>query len=222
MKQKAHSVKGNRHKLTLIILVGIIAMAVGITISTFKYSNASMANNSDLQATLLQTPRQINQFELIDNENTPFTNENLANHWTMMFFGYTNCPDICPIIMAELKKMDITLNQSNSKILPQVVMVSVDPQRDTPATLNRYVKSFNESFIGATADQDQIDKLAKELGIAYMRVEQNHDHHHGAMDYQVDHSGTIVLVNPDGDLAGYFTMPVNGDTLAHDFQAITR
>lgn len=221
MAQTSPEAKNKKHTSSLIIIVAIIAMAIGIATSIFKHSNAAITDNANLQVTLLQTPRQIEQFQLIDNKNMPFTNENLANHWTIMFFGYTNCPDICPIIMAELKKMDINLKESKVTDLPQVIMVSVDPERDTPEILNQYVKLFDDSFIGATADPAQIEQLSKELGIAYMKVDPAHDHNHDDMDYHIDHSGTIVLFNPDGNVVGYFTMPIDGDTLAHDFQVIT-
>lgn len=206
---------GQTKLTTLYVLIFCALAAFSTGIYLFYQQHDQRKNLSQLNGTFLQMPRAINQFKLIDHQNNVFTNENLLNHWSMLFFGFTNCPHMCPTTMATLEQMYEKLQQAQVTPLPQVVMVTVDPERDTTTALNRFVTAFNTDFIGVTGSQTMLDQLSKQLGIAYMKIS-NDD----ADNYDVEHSGAIILFNPEGKLAGFFSLPHDGLTLAKDMQLV--
>ena len=179
--------------------------------------NTGVIDTSKLNVTLLHNPRQVSDFNLTDNTGKAFTQESLRGHWTMMFFGFTRCPSICPTTMAELGKTYKKLFKDGVRTYPQVMMVSIDPEHDTLKLMNEYVTKFDSQFHGATGDKQQIAKMTKELGIVYMKVTDPNNKD----KYDINHSGTIMLFNPQGLLAGFFSMPHKADSIAQDFEIIT-
>ena len=135
--------------------------------------------------------RALEAFELKVVAEKAFTLENLKGRWSFLFFGYTYCPDICPTTMAALKQMYLLLPpdiQSDT----QVVLISVDPERDTPEHLAQYAQAFHPDFIGATGNHNQLSVFTKSFGVVYYKVGDDKE------DYLVDHSSKIFLVDPDG------------------------
>ena len=163
-------------------------------------------------ATLLPEPRPLQAFQLTDSTGGPFTNDSLQGHWTLLSFGYTHCPDVCPTTLAMLEGVQRRLPAD----APQVVFVSVDPERDTPSRLARYVQYFNPEFLGATGDHEALKGLTQPLGILYQRVEDQNS----ALGYLVDHSAQIVLVDPQTRLHALFSPPHDPDKIAGDLQQI--
>ena len=165
--------------------------------------------------TLLEPRRELEDFSLIDEHGLPFTRRALTGHWSMLYFGYTNCPDLCPATLGTLAIMAKGLRQAGDRVRPRVVFVSVDVQRDTPAQLARYVPYFDPEFIGVTApNQPEIEKVARQLGVAVViRPEAG-----GA--FSVDHSGAIFVVDPGGRLAAILTGPFSAPALESDFRRI--
>jgi len=163
-------------------------------------------------ATVLDDERPLPAFALV-RDGGSFTNSDLSGRWTLLFFGYTFCPDICPTALYLLKELRSTL-PGRAVALPQVVMVSVDP-RDDPATLSRYASAFDASFIGATADDAGLAPLVKHLGVYYLR----HDRE-GKADYVVDHSAAIYLIDPRGRLKAVFPAPQTLPAMLQDYQAL--
>lgn len=140
---------------------------------------------------------------------------NLRGHWSMLFFGYTNCPDFCPTTLTTLAAVRKRLRADGAPVLPDVVFVSVDAKRDTPAQLAKYVPKFDPDFIGLTAaDQPSIEAFAKKLGVA-VRILPAADG-----NYMVDHSGVIFVLNPDARLAAILTGPFGVDAMRGDFERI--
>jgi protein SCO1 len=164
-------------------------------------------------ATWLNTPRTVVPFVLKDSTGHPFTDQNLLNHWTVLFFGYTHCPDVCPTTLAllsqALKKLPIAPDT-------QFVFVSVDPARDNPSSLNAYVHFFNPHFMGATGTDTELAKLTHNLGVVYVKV----PNPQAPNEYAVDHTGALVVINPRGEYQAVFTPPFNIDMLTHDLTAI--
>ena len=200
----------NKHIVPVFIFLGIIALGL---LFLERQMQASQYENDELAtATVLPAPRSIHPFSLIDNQNKPFTEQTLQGHWTMMFFGYTECSSICPVILAALKKVYEDLENKDPKLLPQFVMVSIDPKNDTPQKLNRYVTSFNNSFKGATGSQKMLESMTREFGIVYTTVANGQN--------TIEHSGTILLFNPKGDLTAFFSFPSEASAIAGDFVAI--
>ena len=134
----------------------------------------------------------------------------------MMFFGYTNCPDFCPTTMATLAALDKRLRSSRAPVRPQVIFMSVDAKRDTPAQLAKYVPYFDPDFVGVTAaSQPAIEALAAKLGIAVIITPKPDG------SYTVDHSGAIFVLNPQGRLTAILTGPFTVNALQTAFERIT-
>lgn len=169
--------------------------------------------------TQLPQPRPLRPFELTDHRANPFRLENFKGHWSFVFLGYTHCPDVCPTAMLDLKRTvkAIAANAPGTK-LPQVVFVSIDPGRDTPEQLSRFVPYFNPDFIGVTGSQDQIDNLSAQLSAVAMRVD---DPEHPD-NYLMDHSAAILLINPEARLQAIFTPPHEPLIMARDYLEMAR
>ncbi|WP_229744798.1 SCO family protein [Neiella marina] len=145
-----------------------------------------------------QPQRQLEPFHLTDHLQQPFDNQRFIGSWSLVFLGYTFCPDICPMTLAMLNGIYPKLQQA-SKLPVQVVFVSADPQRDNPEKLHAYLNYFNPAFIAATGPHPDLFPLTRNLGLAYALYD-------GADNdnYLVDHSASIVLINPDGHIHGVF------------------
>ncbi len=153
-------------------------------------------------------PVSLPAFSLLDQRGRPFTARSLSGRWSLVFPGFTHCPDICPTTLAILDRTLTLLGSGASEL--QVVLLSVDPERDTPEKLALYLEFFNPAFVGVTGAQEQLQLLYTGLGIQHIRIP-------GAKgEYSVDHSAALLLVDPDGRLAGYFTPPFDAESLAAD------
>jgi protein SCO1/2 len=165
--------------------------------------------------TLLAPARPLGDFSLIDNHGRAFGPADLRGHWSLMFFGYTHCPDFCPATLTVLAAVEKQLRAAKSVAPPQVVFVSVDAKRDTPEQLNRYVPNFDPEFIGLTAtDQPSIERVVKKWGIAAAIQPTPNG------DYIVDHSEAIFVIDPAGALAAILTGPFTVDAVQSDFRRI--
>jgi protein SCO1/2 len=165
--------------------------------------------------TVLVPNRALADFSLIDNRGRSFGAANLRGHWSLMFFGYTNCPDFCPTTLTTLAALEKRLRAADAVEPPQVIFVSVDAKRDTPAQLAKYVPYFDPDFTGLTAaDQPAIERQAKKWGVA-VRIEPT-----SGGDYIVDHSSAIFVINPAGNLAAILTGPFTVDALQSDYKRI--
>lgn len=181
--------------------------------------------------TLLPEERTLHPFTLereqIDSTGeykiVPFTQENLRDHWTLLFFGFTHCPWLCPTTMANLANAYATLKQKNVQ-LPQIVFISVDPGRDTAAQTRKFATTFNPDFIGArTDDQNTLLQLTHETSTMFQKVSlpagttQDKD---PSSNYTIDHSGDIIVINPEGKLVAMLTMPHTANQIVADYQTI--
>jgi protein SCO1/2 len=165
--------------------------------------------------TLLTPPRRLPEFSLIDMHGLTFGSAKLRGRWSVLFFGYTNCPDFCPTTLTTLAAVQKRLRDAKTADLPQVIFVSVDAKRDTPAQLAKYVPYFDPGFIGLTAaDQPRIEALAQQWGVGVIIQPTSNG------EYTVDHSGAIFVVNPDGQLAAILTGPFTPDALRLDLLRI--
>jgi protein SCO1/2 len=164
--------------------------------------------------TVLVPSRPLGDFSLIDHRGLSFGPANLQGHWSLMFFGYTNCPDFCPTTLVTLAAVEKQL-RAKAIVPPQVIFVSVDAKRDTPAQLAKYVPYFDPSFIGLTAaDQASIERQAKQWGVAVMIQPASGD------TYTVDHSGAIFVIDREGKIAAVLTGPFTVDALQGDLQRL--
>lgn len=164
--------------------------------------------------TILAPARPLADFSLIDNQGRGFGSANLRGQWSLMFFGYTNCPDYCPTTLTTLAALEKQLRAAKMAP-PRVIFVSLDAKRDTPAQLNQFVPGFDPDFIGLTAaSQPAIEALAKQWSIT-VAVKSAADG-----NYIVEHSAAIFVINPSGKLAAILTGPFTVDALQSDFRRI--
>jgi protein SCO1 len=215
--------KKNARVVGVILVVIVILIGLGIR-SHFKPNDNNQTNvpaniiqdNHTSNQTMLPQPKTISNFTLTDDNGQSFTNENLKGHWTLVAFGYSHCGDVCPITLTELNKMVQGLqNKLPANQLPQVLFVSVDPQRDTPEVLHRYVKNYNPNFMAATGDADNLNIFVKEMGVYYSKKASTDPNVYG-----MEHSSQIFLFDPQGEWVGLLTFPFQSDKLATSYEAL--
>lgn len=202
-----------------LIFLGIILIIFLGTLTGLYFSKPKTIDLSKFNGTFLQTPRDLKPFTLIGTNNQPFTNTNLKNKWTMIFFGFTRCGYVCPTTMAELANMYQSLKEKNNKLIPNVVMISIDPERDSIQKLDYYVKAFNPNFFGATGASRLIQEITQEMGIAYAKIDLPDANH--TQQYDIQHSGAVMLVNPEGKLQAFFTPPIKASALVDDLSLLS-
>jgi protein SCO1/2 len=199
-------------KYRAFVVVCIVAVA-GIVASVVWRHPAPAV---ELSTGMLLTPsRELPDFSLIDQQGKVFGSANLRGRWSLLFFGYTNCPDFCPTTLTMLAAMQKRLRAATAPVLPQVIFVSVDAKRDTPALLAKYVPNFDPEFIGLTAaDQPGIEAIAKQFGVSVILRPAS------GGDYTIDHSAEIFVLAPDGRLRAILSGPFSVDALQSDFERI--
>lgn len=199
------------------ILLALIAFAIGMGFGTWKIQN----DLEQLNSTMLTEPRTLVPFKLLDEKGQVFSNKSLQGRWTFMFFGFTHCAGICPTTMSVLNKAYEKI-QANKQILPQVILVTIDPSRDNVKSMQQYVSLFNPEFRGITGSEDQIDKLTNQLEIVYEQVKQGSVDKQHVSDYQISHGGTLFLINPEGKLYAVFSAPLDESNVVKDYSVITK
>jgi protein SCO1/2 len=160
--------------------------------------------------TWFPTPRPIGALALTAHTGRALTTADLTGHPTLVFFGYTHCPDVCPTTLAALAQVKKQAALPDLKVL----FVSVDPARDTPAALASYVHAFDPDFIGATADAADIAKIAQRFGVAVARVDLP------GGDYAMDHSAAVFLLDRRAQIVAVFTPPYSVAPLAADLARV--
>jgi len=165
-------------------------------------------------ATVLSEPMTVPSFKLIDQHGQPFTEKNLQGQWTFLFFGYTYCPDICPTTLVILNQVDQQLREKKTAVHPKIIFISVDPARDTAERLGEYVSYFNPAFLGVTGLEEELQTLTRPLGIAYRRSDESSE------NYLIDHSASILLINPQAQLQALISPPHDATAIAEDYQKI--
>lgn len=191
----------------MIIIAALCALLAGVWFgSSTDKSPLDIGLTDQIQGIILTPPKVIAPFELMDHLGNPLTNTVLKDHWSLLFIGYTQCPDVCPAALSTLKTVHALMDEQQIET-PNVVFISIDPERDTQDILKQYVTYFNEDFLAATsANTDVLDKLAASLNVYYRKVPGmsgniNND------DYLMEHSAAFMLINPDGHLQAYLTAP---------------
>lgn len=191
----------------LLIGSGLLVMMLFFVLGALQTVDLAKSN----QALILRQPSiPLPEFSFHKAGKVAFTNQNLQGKWTLLFIGYTYCPDICPTTLADLDRVYPSLT-NDQNTTTQVVFISVDPNRDKAEQLADYVNYFNKNFIGVTGTHEQLWPFVTELGLIYSLVEE------GETDefYLVDHSASIVLVNPAGEFHATFKSEVNEQGINH-------
>ena len=190
-------------KITVATILVFITVIVGGFV--YRIQQPRVMTGTEMKVNglyLLETPRNFGEINLIDHHGQAFTRDRLEGRWTMVFFGFTHCPDICPTTMAFLDKFVQEL-EGTEVADTQVVLMTVDPARDTVEQLAAYVPYFNEEFIGVTGEFLDVHRFATALNTPFRKVPGQDE------NYQVDHSANVVLINPRGDYHGFFKAPLD-------------
>jgi protein SCO1/2 len=201
-------------RILLLGALALVAAGAGVAAGVW-YSHAS--EGSVRSATVLDVPRPVPEYHLLDEHGAPATRADLDGRWTVLFFGFTHCPDVCPMTLQVLARTLRSLEDLEPPQRPTVRFVSVDPQRDTPERLAQYLAYFDADLHGLTGDAAEIEALTRALGVAYSRVESP-----DGGDYTVDHTAALFVVDPQARLRAVFTPPYDARTLAADLRAIIR
>lgn len=202
------------NSLGLVTLM-LIALALGIY-SASRQTEQQVAV-SPIQGMLWPNPKIIQPFTVMDHSNQEFGKEQILSKWSFMFFGYTNCPDICPITLARMNQVYKQLDTEDMLDQVQTLFVSVDPERDTAEKLAQYVAYFNPEFIGLGGSEQQIQAFTQQLGIPYY-INKTDDSEH----YLVDHSGSLFISDPSGRLVAILSAPHNEDEIVNKFIQIKK
>lgn len=207
-------VKGSRTRYLLIACVALIAFGGGV----YFAQRAPLPNQPEIRGLLWPDPPVLGAFALQDAQGGELNESRLRGKWTLLFFGFTHCPDVCPTTLNTLKSVGQALHDlPDFDQAPQVLFVSVDPERDTPAALQAYVSYFDPTFLAATAAPAQLNSLTRQLGILHAKVPTQ-----DPPMYSVDHTASVLLIDPDLRLLGVFSPPHVTQDLADGIRGIVR
>jgi protein SCO1/2 len=166
------------------------------------------------RATILPEPRPVPALALRNQDGQPLGAGFFEGRWTIVFFGFTSCPDICPTTLATLKQVTHELGDLPAGERPRVLLISVDPERDDPQRLSAYVKFFDPSFLGATGDARGVADAAAAFGVPYSKVSLPDG------GYTMDHGSGVFIVGPSGGIVAYSSAPHEAGTLARDYRKV--
>ena len=197
--------------------VALAAMLAGAWLAASDRENDSRARLlPDRVMTLFPDPKPLTAFALTDHQNRVFDLSRLKGKWSLLFFGFTHCPDICPTTLAVLARArDHIAKSTGGAEDVQFVFISVDPNRDTASRLRQYVDYFDTTFLGVTGNDAQIGNLARQLGAAYQVAFTP-----GIENYPVYHTATVFLVDPRGRYHAIFTPPFDAETISRRFKVL--
>ena len=178
-------------------LIAFVALVFGVVVA-INIAPPS-ADRQTQHVSLYPQARALPDFQLIDHNNQPFTSAKLIGHWSLVFVGYTYCPDICPTTLADLKNVYPELQKIPTDSPIQVILLSVDPKRDTSERLNDYINFFHSDFIAVSGEHSQLFPLVRAMGMMYSMSESTDN-----PNYLVDHSSSVVVVSPKAQVIGRF------------------
>ncbi len=187
------------------LFVAVIALAGGALLSQLFNQKTTDLKPPPIQGAIYPAAKTLSHFELLTHNNAKGDLELFRNNWSLVFVGYTHCPDICPTTMAVMNQVSGYMKDENIKP-PQFVFLSIDPERDTVSVLKDYVEYFNKEFVGLTGDKKQIDKLTHQLNAVYQKAPGMS----GKItddEYLMDHSSALMLINPEAKLQSILTAP---------------
>jgi protein SCO1/2 len=195
-----------------IILAAALAAGGGLWVGNRQFSHSERPGLAS--AVLYPQPRALPDFQLVQANGKPLTLADWKGRWNVAYFGYVSCPDVCPTTLAVLKQVWKSLEERGLRDRVRISFVSIDPQRDTPEMLGKYVAFFSPDFLAATGSDEQLTRLTRALGLLYSRTT-------GANgEIQVDHSGSAVIVDPQGRLVGMFRPPFAAADVAADLATL--
>ncbi len=232
-----------KRKTALIAFLAFDVLIVAALFSLFQMRAERQTESElrDIGVTIYPEALPLSDFTLRDQRGEPFTRGDFEGQWNLVFFGFTNCPDICPLTMAELRQFYAALDFTKD-VKPRVFLVTVDPQRDNPETMAAYLNNYNTEFIGLSGDPQAISRLASQLYVVYedtaeSEASNSHDHASPEIgndvqgaddnvmnhdDYLITHSGHIAVIDPEGNYYAVMRAPHRDRDLLTAFRELVR
>ncbi len=208
----------SKRALTLLVVVALAA-GLGLWASQRHFAAPTASQPAVPSFTMMSTPRTLPAFSLQQSDGTPLTSDELKGHWTVVFLGFTHCPDICPTTLAQLAGAQKQWASMPEASRPRVLFVSADPDRDSPKLTGDYAHAFHTDTLAATAPLPQLEAFARSLSLVFMKSP-------GASgkpdDYTIDHSAALVLLDPQVRMAGVVQPPFDVKGIAADLDMLTK
>jgi protein SCO1/2 len=200
--------------------VGVLAVVLGVGVALFGIDRGPKDPSPDLLGgtVLFGQERLVSPFDLLDHTGSAYNTERLKGRWTVMFFGYMHCPDVCPMTLSTLAATAKQLEGKLSDETLEFSFVSIDPERDTVTRLAEYVPFFYKSFVGVTGTKAELDKLVRSLGAIYSLGTPED----GSDEYIVDHSSRLLLIDPKARLTAILSDRGTPEMIATDLQTILK
>jgi protein SCO1/2 len=197
---------------TLFLMFVSLALAGGAFLA---YLTSHRSNAAPAYATVLPEPLPLPEFSLQDHNGDTFNRESFKGQWSLVFFGFTHCPDICPATLQQLSMARAKQAENSRQPFPQILLISVDPERDTPPVLRQYINHFGAGVGGVTGQLDELKKLTTVLGIFFEKSPP------ATENYGVDHSAVVLLIDPDAHFHALFSAPHSVDRFVADIPLVT-
>lgn len=204
-----------RGRSLLLLLTSVIAVGVSLWLS-FVWFLQPTKQPPAISGIFFSEPRTLEDFTLLDHTGSAFRRDRLQGKWTFIYFGYTSCPDACPLTLVTLNQVQQRLAQEGFDNDNAYLLISVDPDRDTPERLGAYTTYFNPKFVGATGTPEELARLAQQCIVVYKRAPGQG----GEANYLIDHSSNVVLIDPQARLHAIFRPPYTPEALVADFRKI--
>ena len=203
------------------VLVAAVAAGFGLWAGRAWFERPAAAPVAAVAAPALQAvrlfpePRSLPDFAL-QGDAGPLAAKDLHGRWTLVFLGFTHCPDVCPTTLSQLAQAQDAWRALPEATRPQLLFVSVDPARDTPGALAKYARHFHADTRVATAAEPELHAFVQALGMVYMKVPQP------GGDYMMDHSATLVVLDPQGRQSGLVRPPFDPEAIAADLAKLAK
>lgn len=211
------------NRQSLLVVVAAIAAGLGLWAAQVFMSPSPTGTSAPAPAALpavdpaqlkavrlFPSPRPLPAFRLEQSDGTPLEPGDLRGRWTVAFLGFTHCPDVCPTTLTDLSRAQAEWEHLPEGRRPQVLFVSVDPERDTPAKTGEYARYFHPATLAATAAEPALENFATSLGMVYMKVPVE------GGDYTMDHSSALVVLDAQGRQVGLIRPPFAPADIAAD------
>ncbi len=194
----------------LIAVVIVLAAAAGAWLASATLERARKPAVALQSGTALPEPQPLPRFNLVAHSGVPIDETQLRGQWSLMFFGFTHCPEVCPTTLALLGDV----RERFGPAAPRVVLVSVDPERDTPQTMAKYLAAFDPEFLGITGSPEAVNSFTSAVGVAHSKVPMSGD------AYMVDHTAAVFAIDPQGRRAAIFSPPLDAGRIAQDLRRL--
>ena len=196
-----------------IAILAIVAFAGGLLIARAVFPPRPAVPPTE-RATVLSESKPLPALDLVDQDGRPLGADFFKGHWTIVFFGYTSCPDVCPTTLATLAQVTKGLASTPLAERPRVLLITVDPERDDPARLAAYVRFYDPSFLGATGTPATVAAAAAAFGVPFAKVTLPEG------GYTMDHGSGLAIVGPSGAVVAYSSAPHEAQTIVRDYRKV--